>query len=473
MVPRRNSIGCGESSKKTDYHSAREAFKTLDPEGMGAVAHELRAVAAAATLEFDYAGDRALGRRGLRPHHPRVSVIVPAKDEAENIREILPYLSDFFEAVVVVGQDDHESAQAAREALPSAKVVYQTRRGKGNALVCGFAAANGDVIVTLDIDGSADPHEIPRFVEALTRGADLAKGSRFVPGGGSQDITRFRSMGNRGLNILASAMTGTRFSDLCYGFNAFWADQLPVLCLPDPAARGPQTGDGFEIETMMIGRFAFAKAIIIEVPSYEYDRYFGDSNLNAITDGFRVLWTILRDRVHGRRYRDLAKQLRSAGAVAGKPFWMLANPRARALQSAGLDFPTEIQRTLDFAWDRHPEVPDSVRYELALAAAEVGTNILNHAGRARDLRARMDVWVLSDHVRVEFADDGLPADLDLAAVHMPDVMAESGRGLALAQASLREFSYRREDSGNHWTLISHQFSTAASADSAVAPPSDN
>jgi glycosyltransferase involved in cell wall biosynthesis len=287
---------------------------------MAAELAESRFGPAAATLEFDYDGDRALGRRGLRPPLPRVSVVVPAKDEAANISEVLPYLSSFFEVIVVVSENDHESARAAVEALPSARVIYQTRKGKGNALVCGFEEANGDVIVTFDVDGSADPHEIPRFVEALTRGADLAKGSRFCSGGGSQDITQFRALGNRGLNVLASAMTGTRFSDLCYGFNAFWADQLPVLCLPDTDADTPQHGDGFEIETLIIGRFAFAKAIIIEVPSYEYDRYHGETNLNAVRDGFRVLWTILKDRFHGRRYRDLASRLRASGTVVGKPF---------------------------------------------------------------------------------------------------------------------------------------------------------
>jgi glycosyltransferase involved in cell wall biosynthesis/anti-sigma regulatory factor (Ser/Thr protein kinase) len=412
---------------------------------------------AAASLEFDYAGDRALGRRGLRPPHPRVSVIVPAKSEAANIREIVPYLSSFFEVVVVVSENDHESAQAAVEVLPSAKVIYQTRKGKGNALVCGFEEANGDVIVTFDVDGSADPHEIPRFVEALTRGADLAKGSRFCSGGGSQDITQFRSLGNRGLNVLASAMTGTRFSDLCYGFNAFWADQLPVLCLPPTQAESPQHGDGFEIETMIIGRFAFAKAIIIEVPSYEYDRYHGETNLNAIRDGFRVLWTILKDRFHGRRYRELARRLRASGTSVGKPFWMLANPRAEALTAAGPNLPAEIHRTLKEAWAGHVEVPAPIRMEIAIAAAEVGNNILDHAGRGRDLRVRMAVWVLDDHVRVEFVDDGLSADMDLTSIRMPDVMAESGRGLALARAAVREISYQHDPAGNRWTLISHRF----------------
>ena len=412
--------------------------------------------AAVATLDFDYAGDRALGRRGLRPAQPRVSVVVPAKGEAANIREILPYLSYYYEVIVVLGQGDQESAEATLAALPSAKVLFQTRKGKGNALACGFERVTGDVIVTFDCDGSADPHEIRRFVKALTRGADLAKGSRFCAGGGSQDITMFRSLGNYGLNLIASALTGIRFTDLCYGYNAFWADQLPVLCLPDTAAEGPQFGDGFEIEALMIGRFAFAKAIIIEVPSYEYDRYHGESKLSAIRDGFRVLGTILRDRFHGRRYRALASSLRASGTAVGRPFWMLANPRTTA--DTGPDFAAEVQRTLADTWVEHTEVPQSIRMEIGTAAAEVGNNILDHAGRSRDLRIRMETRVLGDHVQVDFIDDGLPAaDLDLAAIQMPDVMAESGRGLALARASLSDLFYRGDEQGNHWTLISNRF----------------
>jgi glycosyltransferase involved in cell wall biosynthesis/anti-sigma regulatory factor (Ser/Thr protein kinase) len=434
--------------------------KATDPEEVLMTAELARTSfgPATATLEFDYAGDRALGRRGLRPPQPRVSVVVPAKDEAANILEVLPYLSSFFEVIVVVSEDDDASAEAALAALPSARVVYQTRKGKGNALACGFSHANGDVIVTFDVDGSADPHEIPRFVEALTRGADLAKGSRFCPGGGSQDITQFRSLGNYGLNLAASALTGTRFTDLCYGFNAFWADQLPVLCLPDTAAEGPQRGDGFEIEAMIIGRFAISHAIIIEVPSYEYDRYHGESNLNAIRDGFRVLWTLLRDRVRSRRYRALASRLRASGNSVGKPFWMLANPRTRALEAvAGTDFSAEVQRTLENAWANHPRVPEATRMEVAIAAAEISSNIVDHAGRGRDVRAVMRLWVLADEVRIEFTDDGAPAEVDLATLRMPDVMAENGRGLAIARASLHELSYHRDELGNHWTLVSRRF----------------
>src|SRR5690606_9134837 len=122
--------------------------------------------------------------------------------------------------------------EVARELWPSVKVVRQTRTGKGNALACGFLAASGDVVVMFDADGSADPAEIPRYVDALVAGADFAKGSRFAPGGGSDDITRVRRWGNSGLHLIANLAFRTRFSDLCYGYNAFWRDLVPVLDLP-------------------------------------------------------------------------------------------------------------------------------------------------------------------------------------------------------------------------------------------------
>lgn len=268
--------------------------------------------------------DRRRPKEVRRPANPRVSVVVPTKNEAQNIREILPYLKDYYEVIVVLSADDKQSAEAARQALPTAKIVHQTRKGKGNAMACGFAEVTGDAVVMFDVDGSADPHEIPLFIKALTDGADLAKGSRYCPGGGSDDITLFRSLGNKGLNMLASLLTGTWFTDLCYGYNAFWADQLYMLDLPDTDDDSAEMlrGDGFEIEALIIGRFALSRAAITEVPSFEHHRYYGSSNLNAIRDGFRVLWTLLHP-LYARRIRSLAKRRHaSKAAIPQRPGWM-------------------------------------------------------------------------------------------------------------------------------------------------------
>ena len=201
---------------------------------------------------------------------------------------------------MVDGHSVDDTCGAARRLRPDARIIMQNRSGKGNALACGFAAATGQVIVMLDADGSADAGEIPVFVRALLDGADFAKGTRFAPGGGSSDITRLRALGNRLLMALVNRAYGTAYSDLCYGFNVFWRRHLPVLGLdsttPPEYSAQRLWGDGFEIETLIAIRVAVARLAVVEVPSFEYSRIHGMSNLTAVTDGLRVLRTIVTER---------------------------------------------------------------------------------------------------------------------------------------------------------------------------------
>jgi glycosyltransferase involved in cell wall biosynthesis len=233
---------------------------------------------------------------------PRISVVIPTYNEAKNLPHVFGLLpAGLHEVIVVDGRSVDATVEVARALRPDVKVVLQNRRGKGNAMACGFAAVTGDVVVMLDADGSADPREIERFVAALTAGADFAKGTRFANGGGSSDITRVRAWGNRWLNRAANVLFGTRYTDLCYGYNAFWADCLPALQLD--ATDRPQThklwGDGFEIETIINTRVAKARLRIVEVPSFEFDRLHGQSNLNTWRDGLRVLRALAVERFNG------------------------------------------------------------------------------------------------------------------------------------------------------------------------------
>ena len=177
---------------------------------------------------------------------------------------------------------------------------------RGTLLACGFEAATGDFIVMLDADGSTDPAEIPRFVNALKEGADFAKGSRFMPGAGSTDISRLRQCGNYFLNKIVNAVYGTRYTDLCYGYNAFRRDCLVVMELNGSETENCDEttmlwGDGFEVETLINVRIAKAGLRVAEVPSFEQCRHFGASNLNAFSDGMRVLRTIHAERKRGAR----------------------------------------------------------------------------------------------------------------------------------------------------------------------------
>ncbi len=233
--------------------------------------------------------------KGTPATEPTITVVVPTLNEAENLPILFDRLPDEVSEIVVVdGYSSDGTVEVARAQDPSVRVVMEEQPGKGAALARGFAEASCDIIVALDADNSADPAEIARFVRALKGGADYAKGSRFVEGGGSSDITPLRTLGNRALTVLTNVIHGTRYTDLCYGYNAFWKRRLPEI-MPPPG--------GFEVETAMNIRAAKAGLAVVEVPSFERDRTFGESHLNTFRDGWRVLVTIFAEAVPRGRGR--------------------------------------------------------------------------------------------------------------------------------------------------------------------------
>jgi glycosyltransferase involved in cell wall biosynthesis len=232
---------------------------------------------------------------------PSVSIVIPALNEERNIPHVFERIpEDVHQVVLVDGLSVDNTVSVARRMRPDLRVVAQSRKGKGNALACGFEAATGDVIAMVDADGSADPGEIPRFVAALLDGADFAKGTRFSRGGGSSDITHLRRLGNHMLTGFFNACYKRKYSDLCYGYNVFWRRHVPALGLDATSAPrhdgSPLWGDGFEVETLIHVRAARAGLHIAEVPSYEHPRLHGASNLNAVRDGMRVVRTIIAER---------------------------------------------------------------------------------------------------------------------------------------------------------------------------------
>jgi len=210
-------------------------------------------------------------------------------NEELNIAWVLSQVPAVVDEVVLVdGNSADHTVAVAREAFPGLVIVHQEGRGKGDALRAGFAAARGEFVVMIDADGSMDPAEVTAFVAKLHEGYGLVKGSRYMPGGGSTDLTGLRSFGNRFLMGMVNALYGASFTDLCYGFCGFSRRGLRALDLD---------ADGFEIETQIAVRALRARLEIGEVPSFESERMNGVSNLNIFRDGQRVLRTLLRERI--------------------------------------------------------------------------------------------------------------------------------------------------------------------------------
>lgn len=222
------------------------------------------------------------------PRRGSVSLVVPALNEARNIPWVFEQIPDCVDEVLLVDGDSSDATVSmATHCLPTVRSVRQNGPGKGNALRTGFLAATGDYVVMMDADGSMSPAEIPHYLHFLENGYDFVKGSRFVAGGGSLDITRFRRLGNHVLLAAVNKLYDASLTDLCYGFCAFRRSFLDQLDLH---------AAGFEIEAEMIVHALRCGLRIAEVPSLELPRRSGRSNLHAISDGRRVLRTLLSER---------------------------------------------------------------------------------------------------------------------------------------------------------------------------------
>jgi glycosyltransferase involved in cell wall biosynthesis len=247
-----------------------------------------------------------------RAQYPSVSIVIPALNEANNLSYILPRVGEIAHEVILVnGRSVDETAEIARSLLPDIRIVQQTGMGKGDALRNGFDAATGDIVVMMDADGSTDPTEIPRFIDALLDGADLVKGSRFLSSGGSADITLLRKLGNVALSGIVNYLFQTQFTDLCYGYIALWRMCLhffEVDCT------------GFEVETQINLRARKANLKIVEVPSYEYLRRHGSSNLNTFRDGWRVL------RMIGQEWKSGYSTVKTPGVHRVHHLALLSEP---------------------------------------------------------------------------------------------------------------------------------------------------
>ena len=243
---------------------------------------------------------------------PGVSVIIPARNEAQNLPRILDAFPEIVDEVIVIDGQSTDETVAVAEAHPRVdRVIVQRAKGKGAALSLGLREATREYVVMIDADGSMATDEIPAFVAALDAGADVVRGSRYMQDGGSEDLTAFRSLGNKALTGLANVLFAVKWTDLAYGYAAFRKsalEQMDVFYYDSkiggmPFSRGMSYGQGFEIESLIFCRSARRGLTVVEIPSVESARWNGASNLKAIPDGFRALSAILIERARSRRLR--------------------------------------------------------------------------------------------------------------------------------------------------------------------------
>lgn len=222
----------------------------------------------------------------------KTTVIIPTLNEVNNIKIIINELHrlGFSNILIIDGNSDDGTVEVARKL--GVNVLNQDGKGKGAALRQAFGYGElGDWVIMMDADGSMNPNEISALLEPLKNGVDVAKASRFMHGGHSDDMTFIRRIGNRIFVFLVNRLLKAKYTDLCYGYAAFTKEALQKL---NPHLKATS----FEIETEIFMQAKILGLQIKEVPSIELRRIHGKTNLNAVKDGFTILKTILSKAVH-------------------------------------------------------------------------------------------------------------------------------------------------------------------------------
>jgi len=218
-----------------------------------------------------------------------IRIVIPTLNEEKNLDSLLIKLKElgYFDILVIDGNSTDQTVNVAK--LHGAKVILQKGHGKGDAVrqVLNIDHIGVDALVLMDADGSMDPEEIGIFIRSIKLGADLVKGSRFLNGGYTHDMTFLRRIGNKILLSMVNLFFSTKYSDLCYGFIAFNKRSVDALV---PLLKSQD----FEIETEILIKGKKLGLNIVEIPSTEYLRKNGESNLNTFKDGFKILQTIFQ-----------------------------------------------------------------------------------------------------------------------------------------------------------------------------------
>jgi glycosyltransferase involved in cell wall biosynthesis len=215
---------------------------------------------------------------------PKISLVIPTLNEEASLPLLLQRIPKCVgEVIVVDGHSTDRTVQIARD--HGCRVLFDGL-GKGSALRRGATKSTGDYVIMIDADCSNQISELRRLIKGLDQGYDICMGSRFMPGGGSSDITLARKLGNRFFIFLVNLLFASHYTDLCYGYRSLTRDAFNRLQL---------TSDGFSIETEMSIKAAKQRMRVLEVPSFEKKREGGDSKLSTVSDGWRILKKILEE----------------------------------------------------------------------------------------------------------------------------------------------------------------------------------
>jgi dolichol-phosphate mannosyltransferase len=236
-----------------------------------------------------------------------VAAVIPARNEAPTIGEVVRHARPYAHHVVVMdGHSTDGTPDLARAA--GATVIRDPGRGKGSAIRAALEAVEADVIVFMDADGSHDPADIQHLALPVVRGeADLCVGSRFA--GGSDELSvnvgqLVRTIGNISMNIAINTRWGVALTDTLNGFRAVRRTAALALGLRE---------NRHTIEQEMVMKILRHGYRAINVPTHEYARKHGHSHINIWREWPLFVWCVLVNLLP----RDMAPRPATAGSADG------------------------------------------------------------------------------------------------------------------------------------------------------------
>ena len=246
-----------------------------------------------------------------RHRAPRLSVIVPVYNERKTLHEVLRRVAatgidqeivvvddgsvdgtrDMLAAMIAAADKHPNGTLGVRlddgSAVGGVRIFLQDRnRGKGAAVLRGFAEARGDIAVVQDADLEYDPSDFPRLLEPIERGmADVVYGSRFLGGGPHRVLFFWHSVANKLLTLLSNVFTNVNLTDVWTCYNAFRREVLQQITIVE---------DRFGVEPELTAKVARMRCRIYEVPISYWGRTYAEGKKIGIRDAFRGVYVTLR-----------------------------------------------------------------------------------------------------------------------------------------------------------------------------------
>ena len=227
-----------------------------------------------------------------------VSVVIPAYNEEENIGDILLRTNATLETIGVpyeiIVMDDGSVDETRLTAMKYKATVLSNgnNRGKGYALKKGIQNANGNILITMDADGSHRPEDIPKLLVPLLNGADVVFGSRFIGKREHDSTKKLHIFGNKLFNLIIVLLTGRRVTDSQTGFRAYKKKIIKEIEI---------TSNGYEVETELTVKSLKNGYIIHEEPITFERRKDGSSHLNPLFDGIKIFKAIVSASINARK----------------------------------------------------------------------------------------------------------------------------------------------------------------------------